>query len=144
MSSETDSREVRLTIPARAEYVGLLRLALSAVSRLTALSGDEVSDLKLAVDEAARRWVPAAPAADGHAFDLTEEPLVASSSERLAVRYGLRPTRLELDLRCPGPEVMPLSERRLSLAILGATADECHAEPGRIRLVKHLEPAAPT
>ena len=140
MPSETDSGEVRLTIPARAEYVGLLRLALSAVSRLTALSGDEVADLKLAVDEAARRWVPAA---DAHTFDLSEQPLVVSSSERLAVRYGLRPTRLVLDLRCPGPEVMPLSERRLSLAILGATADECHAEPGRIRLVKHLEPTAP-
>ena len=142
MPSDTVSREVCLTIPARAEYVGLLRLALSAVSRLTALSTDDVADLKLAVDEAARRWVPPAPTSDGHTIELTEEPLAPPSSERLAVRYGLRPTRLVLDLNCRGPEVMPLSERQLSLAILGATADECHAEPGRIRLVKHLEPVS--
>ncbi len=142
MHSEADSREVLLAIPARAEYVGLVRLALSGVSRLTTLSAEDVADLKLAADEAARRWVPAAPLADGGEHGRTGEPPVAGRPERLSVRYGLDPERLMLEVSCAGPEVMPVSERELSLTILRATADECHAEPGRIRLVKYLGRAA--
>src|SRR3954463_12620687 len=48
-----DSREVSLGIPAKPEYLVLVRLALSAVCRLTPLGPDEVADLKLAVTEAA-------------------------------------------------------------------------------------------
>jgi hypothetical protein len=135
---EQQSQDVWLAIPARAEYVSLLRLALSAVSRLTTLTGDDVADLKLAVDEAARRWI--APATAIHpAVGLPE--LETAIGERLSARYGLHVDRLLLELRCEGDEVMPSSERELSLAILRATADECDAEPGRTRLVKYLGPA---
>ena len=43
---------VRLTIPAKAEYITLVRLALSGISRRRPLSEEVLGDLKLAVTEA--------------------------------------------------------------------------------------------
>src|SRR5262245_46644669 len=40
-----DGRAVRLTIPARAEYVGLSRLALSGLARLGSFSDEVLGDL---------------------------------------------------------------------------------------------------
>ncbi len=65
----TDSREVSLGIPAKPEYLVLVRLALSAVCRLTPLGPDEVADLKLAggyawlipSTEPEKTWREAAP-----------------------------------------------------------------------------------
>src|SRR6476469_11097478 len=59
MDVPVDSREVSLGIPAKPEYLVLVRLALSAVCRLTPLGPDEVADLKLAVTEAATTRVRA-------------------------------------------------------------------------------------
>jgi hypothetical protein len=137
---DADTQVVRLAIPAKAEYVTLLRLALSAVSRLTPLSGEDVAELKLAVDEAARRWIPSAPETGTSPVAGGLEPVGPDAAERLSARYGLQVDRLLLELRCDGSEVLPASERELSLAILRATADECAAEPGRTRLVKYLTP----
>jgi hypothetical protein len=140
VSREAESQVVQLAIPAKAEYVSLLRLALSAISRLTPLSGEEVADLKLAVDEAARRWIPPPPGPTAVATQAAEP----GSDERLSVRYGLQADRLLLELSCDGSEVMPAAERELSLAILRATADECEDVRGRTRLVKYLDwPVAP-
>src|SRR5919204_4704177 len=43
---------VRLTIPAKAEYVSLCRLALAGLSRLQPISDETLADLKLAITEA--------------------------------------------------------------------------------------------
>ena len=45
-------RIVRLTIPARAEYITLCRLALTGLARLRPISEELVADLKLALTEA--------------------------------------------------------------------------------------------
>src|SRR5437868_14989820 len=45
-------RLVRLTIPAKAEYITLGRLALTAIARVRPLSQETLSDLKLALTEA--------------------------------------------------------------------------------------------
>ena len=45
-------RLVRLTIPAKAEYITLGRLALTAIARVRPLSEETLSDLKLALTEA--------------------------------------------------------------------------------------------
>jgi hypothetical protein len=47
--SAGDGPTVRLTIPAKAEYITLVRLALSGLSRLRPLSEETLGDLKLAV-----------------------------------------------------------------------------------------------
>ena len=51
-SAGGDGPTVRLTIPAKAEYITLVRLALSGLSRLRPLSEETLGDLKLAVTEA--------------------------------------------------------------------------------------------
>ena len=47
-----ERRIVRLTIPARAEYITLCRLALTGLARLRPISEELVADLKLALTEA--------------------------------------------------------------------------------------------
>ena len=86
----SDSRDVSLTIPARADYLVLARLALSAVCRLTSLSAEEVADLKLAITEAANDFV-----------DQSGDP---DDEASLAFSFTLSDDKLEMSLDGPsGP-----------------------------------------
>ena len=123
----TDSRDVSLTIPARPDYLVLARLALSAVCRLTALSSEEIADLKLAITEAANDYVDGA------------RPLEDESRVNFAFR--LHDDRLNMQLEGPGSPVSPV-EQELSRAIIEATVDESHFESGRTSLVKYLSSAS--
>src|SRR5437867_7415911 len=58
---------VRLTIPARAEYITLCRLALTGIARVRDLSDEVLADLKLALTEAASNSVRHAYSGDDHA-----------------------------------------------------------------------------
>src|SRR5256714_15560487 len=51
-TSAGGGRAVRLTIPAKAEYITLCRLALTGLSRLRPFSDETLADLKLALTEA--------------------------------------------------------------------------------------------
>src|SRR3954454_23897636 len=110
MDVPADSREVSLGIPAKPEYLVLVRLALSAVCRLTALGPDEVADLKLAVTEAATSRVQADRPGD-------------EESPELRVGMRLEEDRLEVTLRGGATSEMPDEERELSRAIIEATVD---------------------
>jgi serine/threonine-protein kinase RsbW len=119
-----ESRDVALTIPARPDYLVLARLALSAVCRLTALSPEQVADLKLAVTEAANDYVD-----DGRPDE---------EEGRLSFSFRLLEDRLLLELQGPSAEVAA-DEQELSRAIIDATVDECDFGSGRTRLIKYLE-----
>ena len=122
-SKAADSRDVSLTIPARADYLVLARLALSAVCRLTPLSPEEVADLKLAITEAANDFVD-------EGGDIDDE-------SRLNFSFHLGDDRLLMDLDgTTGP--VASSEQELSRAIIEATVDEADFSGGRTRLVKYL------
>src|SRR2546429_5008314 len=56
-STDADAPTIRLTIPARAEYITLCRLALTGIGRLRELSDELLADLKLALTEAASNSV---------------------------------------------------------------------------------------
>src|SRR5260370_36405355 len=56
-TAEANAVTVRLTIPARAEYITLCRLALTGIGRLRELSDELLADLKLALTEAASNSV---------------------------------------------------------------------------------------
>lgn len=75
MTTLTDPA-VRLSFPARAEYLILARLALAGVGRAAAIDEDVLADLKLAVTEACGNAVR-------HAYDGMEEGVV-----RVAVDVG--------------------------------------------------------
>jgi len=120
---KTESRDVALTIPARADYLVLARLALSAVCRLTPLSPEEVADLKLAITEAAN--------------DFVDDSWPDDDEGRLNFAFRLLDDRLLLELDGPVAEVSEV-EQELGRAIIDATVDECDFGRGRTRLVKYL------
>jgi anti-sigma regulatory factor (Ser/Thr protein kinase) len=123
MTVESGTSTVRLTVPAKPEYVVLTRLALSAVCRLTPLQPEDVADLKLAITEAATGLVQ-----DG-------------SAEQLDVGFELRDDRLVLDVSGPAGGQASPEEQELGRAIIEATVDEYDYAADRVRLVKHLVPS---
>ena len=134
MESANADRTVKLTIPAKPDYVVLARLALSAVCRLAPLELEGAADLKLAITEAASFLMGgdrrAAAREDGEApqmsfqFDLTDDAIVVK------VSGAEQPTISE-------------EERELSRAIIGATADDCSYADGTMTLTKRLGLDAP-
>ena len=128
MAARADRRTVSLTVPAKAEYLVLARLALSAVCQLTDLAADEVVDLKLAVSEAASGVLGAesGPRAGGC----------------VAFEFRLDDDRLVLEVRGAVPPLLSAEELQLGRAIIEATVDELDATDGGVRLVKYLSAPA--
>ena len=71
---------MRLTIPAKPEYITLSRLALSGLSRVRPLADDTLADLKLALTEACSNSVRHAYGdGEGHVdirFELRDDRLI--------------------------------------------------------------------
>jgi len=119
---ESSTRSVRLTVPAKPEYIVLTRLALSAVCRLTSLEPEDVADLKLAITEAATAFVR------------------EDSEEQLTCGFELEDQQLVLDIGGPLATTVSEEEQELGQAIIRATVDECDFRPDGVRLVKYLKP----
>jgi serine/threonine-protein kinase RsbW len=135
-----ESRTVRLTIPAKAEYITLSRLALTGLSRVRPLPEDVLADLKLALTEACSNSVRHAyDDGEGHveiSFELSDDRLVVQVSDDGA---GFEPG----EGAAPG-EGDELSEGGLGIAIIRTIADELEFGDGsngrgsRLRFVKLL------
>jgi serine/threonine-protein kinase RsbW len=138
-SATGDAVTVRLTIPARAEYITLCRLALTGIARLRELSDELLADLKLALTEAASNSVR-------HAYGDKNAGVVDIS-------YQLFSDRLVIEVTDEGEGFDPaeaegsaaeLSEGGLGIAIIRAIADEVEfgVQPGgkgsRLRFEKAL------
>lgn len=135
-----ESRTVRLTIPAKPEYITLSRLALTGLARVRPLSDDTLADLKLALTEACSNSVRHAYGdADGHveiSFELREDRLVVEVADEGAGfdATGAAPQR-------DGEE---LAEGGLGIAIIRSIADEveiggrANGRGSRLRFVKLL------
>jgi serine/threonine-protein kinase RsbW len=129
---------VRLTIPAKPEYITLVRLALTGLAGLRPLSDETLGDLKLAVTEAASNSVR-------HAY--------GNGDGTVEVVYELERDRLIVEVNDNGQGFLhdhavadrgELDEGGLGIAIIQALADEFEvgARPGgtgsRLRFVKLL------
>lgn len=133
-----DGQIVRLTIPARAEYITLCRLALTGIGRLRSLSDELLADLKLALTEAASNSVR-------HAYGDQNAGVVEISyvltADRLVIEVTDEGEGFDPDEHGPPDE---LSEGGLGIAIIRAIADEVEigAQPGgkgsRLRFEKAL------
>jgi serine/threonine-protein kinase RsbW len=132
-------RVVRLTIPAKPEYITLSRLALAGLSRVRAFPEDTLADLKLALTEACSNSVRHAYADDDGRVDISFELL----DDRLIVEVaddggGFEPADSDRN----GDE--ELSEGGLGIAIIRSIADEVEIGGGpegrgsRLRFVKLL------
>jgi serine/threonine-protein kinase RsbW len=139
-TSNGNGATVRLTIPARAEYITLCRLALTGIARVRDLPDEILADLKLALTEAASNSVR-------HAYAGADDAGVVQIS------YELRPDRLVIEVTDEGEGFDPeeaegppeeLSEGGLGIAIIRAIADEVEigTQPGgkgsRLRFEKEL------
>src|SRR5919199_316350 len=133
-------RSVRLTIPARPEYITLGRLALTAIAGVRPVSDETLYDLKLALTEACTNSVRHAyeNGREGHVEILYElEP------DRLAVEVTDDGSGIELQ-DIPDPDdaaAHELTEGGLGIALIRALADEVEigerASGGsRLRFVK--------
>jgi serine/threonine-protein kinase RsbW len=133
---------VRLTIPAKAEYISLVRLALSGLSQSRDLPDETLGDLKLAVTEACSNSVR-------HAYGDGREGSVQ-------VVYELHPDRLIVEVldegegftvadQQPAADGEALTEGGLGIAIIRELADELELGPreggqgSRLRLVKFIQ-----
>ncbi len=147
-ASAVDTRVVRLTIPARPEYITLGRLALTAIARLHELADDVVGDLKLALTEACTNSVR-------HAY--------AEGEGAVEILYELRADQLVVEVGDEGPGFTPpaadsrrgeqdeddLAEGGLGIAIIRALTDELEfvadgsgsSTGSRLRFVKYLRDA---
>ena len=111
---------VALTIPAKAEYIVLCRLALSGLARVRALEPALVADLKLALTEACSNSVR-------HAYN-------EQRSGEVEVRYQLDDEKLSVEVVDEGigfdPEAAAaaagngLDEGGLGISIIRAVVDE--------------------
>jgi serine/threonine-protein kinase RsbW len=141
IASNGGTRTVKLTIPAKAEYITLVRLALSGLSHLRPLDEETLGDLKLAVTEACSNSVR-------HAYRDGREGYVD-------VVYELHADRLVVEV-CDDGEGFPLkgpaaladaglTEGGLGIAIIRELADELELGPGasgkgsRLRFVKFIQ-----
>ena len=141
MNGSEHSHAVRLTIPAKAEYITLGRLALTGITRLRSDFPDEVlGDMKLALTEACTNSVR-------HAYE--------NGDGAVEVVYELQFDRLTVEVRDEGPGFTPpdrrlaeedeeLAEGGLGIAIIRALTDEFELVDGsrggsRLRFVKYLD-----
>ena len=130
---------VRLTIPAKAEYIMLVRLALSGISRLRPLSEEVLGDLKLAVTEACTNSVR-------HGYQ--------NGEGTVEILYELRPDRFVVEVADDGPGFDPsgdrpkgekLAEGGLGIEIIKAVSNEFEAgertvgRGSKLRFVKLLD-----
>jgi serine/threonine-protein kinase RsbW len=139
---EVETRAVRLTIPAKAEYITLGRLALTGLSRLRPLGEETLADLKLALTEACSNSVR-------HAY--------GNAEGAVEIVYELHDDRVAIEVTDDGEgfgetraaaEGDDLVEGGLGIAIIKAIADEFEAGPrngghgSRLRFVKLLPEAS--
>jgi serine/threonine-protein kinase RsbW len=126
-------------IPAKAEYITLVRLALSGLSGLRPLSDETLGDMKLAVTEACTNSVR-------HGYN--------NGEGTVEVVYELLPDRLVVEVADDGPGFDAagdrplgdgLAEGGLGIAIIQAVSDEFEAGKqadgggSRLRFAKLLE-----
>ena len=141
LDDDGEVRTVRLTIPAKAEYIGLGRLALSGLARglETPLQGEALADLKLALTEACTNAVR-------HAYeggDGSVELLYELHPDRVVVEVADDGDGFDTEPTVPDLDDDELVEGGLGIAIIRAVADEFQVS-GRerggstLRFVKRL------
>jgi len=135
---DNGTRAVRLTIPAKPEYITLCRLALTGLSRVRPLPDETLADLKLALTEACSNSVR-------HAY--------ADREGSVEILYELHEDRLVIEVLDEGEgfeadeterDATELTEGGLGIAIIRAIADEFEVAErsggtgSRLRFVKVL------
>ena len=134
---EDERGVVALSIPAKAEYIALSRLALTGISGICPLDPEVLADLKLAITEACSNSIR-------HAYEGARDGTVE-------IRYELDGDKVAVEVRDEGTGFTAeaaegtdaeLDEGGLGIAIIRAVVDELAIESNgrgsRLRFVKYL------
>ena len=134
---EDERGVVALSIPAKAEYIALSRLALTVISGIRPLDPEVLADLKLAITEACSNSIR-------HAYEGARDGTVE-------IRYELDGDKVAVEVRDEGTGFTAeaaegtdaeLDEGGLGIAIIRAVVDELAIESNgrgsRLRFVKYL------
>ncbi|MDQ3890807.1 MAG: ATP-binding protein [Actinomycetota bacterium] len=137
MTDGSERGVVALSIPAKAEYIGLCRLALAGLAQVRSVEPEVLADLKLALTEACSNSIR-------HAYD-------AGRSGAVDIRYELGEDKLTVEVADEGsgfdadprdPSDGELDEGGLGIAIIRALVDELAIESNgagsRLRFIKYL------
>jgi serine/threonine-protein kinase RsbW len=136
MEQDSDRGVVALSIPAKAEYLVLCRLALSGMARVRHVEPEALADLKLALTEACSNSIR-------HAYEEGRAGVVD-------VRYELNGDRLAVEVMDEGGGFASggnggereLDEGGLGIEIIRALTDELAIESdargSRLRFTKYL------
>ncbi len=137
MTQGSDRGVVALSIPAKAEYIALCRLALAGLAHVRALEPETLADLKLALTEACSNSIR-------HAY-------AEGRSGAVEIRYELNGETLAVEVADEGSgfdaergsgDGADLDEGGLGIAIIRALTDELaiesHQNGSRLRFVKYL------
>jgi serine/threonine-protein kinase RsbW len=133
---------VRLSFPAKPDYLLLARLALSGIGRTAPVSEEALADLKLAITEACGNSVR-------HAYP--------EGSGDVSVAYSLRADSLELVVEDQGTGLDPsivnatseTGESGMGMSIIRAVVDQLEVRPGAdgkgtcVRMTKRLDDSDP-
>ena len=88
VSTQTDARVVALSIPAKAEYLSVCRLALAGISQTHPLEPETLADVKLAITEACSNSIR-------HAYR-------EGRQGEVEIRYEVNGNRLAVEVRDVG------------------------------------------
>lgn len=137
MEQTNDRGVVALSIPAKAEYIALCRLALTGLAQVRGFEPETLADLKLAITEACSNSIR-------HGYD-------AGRTGVVDVRYELTGDELAIEVVDEGAgfdvdaaegETDALDEGGLGIAIIRSVTDELaiesHERGSRLRFVKYL------
>jgi serine/threonine-protein kinase RsbW len=129
MSAQVETGMLRLTLPARAEYLMFTRLVLTGLSRTVEIDPEALADLKLAVSEACSYSIRTG----------------APEEARLEIAYGLTGESIAVTVRVEGAAALPMEagdegdrvEDDLGLVIIEALVNELEIgrEDGLVRQI---------
>ncbi len=138
MTQGSDRGVVALSIPAKAEYITLCRLALAGLAHVRTLEPETLADLKLALTEACSNSIR-------HAY-------AGGRTGAVEIRYELNGEKLAVEVADEGGgfdrerrsgDGAELDEGGLGIAIIRALTDELaiesHEHGSRLRFVKYLD-----
>lgn len=116
---KTSAERVAMTIPARAEYVGVVRLAAAAIAGRMAFGYDEVEDLKVAVSEAC-------------------SDAILNGGAEVEVQFAIGPDRLEVQVAGAAGQAERDQESEMGLLLMRVLMDEVRTQREGARHILHL------
>lgn len=106
----TDAERIEVTIPARPEYIAVVRLAAAGVAGRTTLSFDDIEDLKIAVSEACTA-------------------AILGADQQIRVRFEVAPDRLDIGIaQDAAPAGVSSEEREMGLLLMRCLMDDVRTD----------------